>query len=449
MNILLISDQLSGNDKNIKLISWSEGRIEPSLNEFHIIVIDLSFPQTRTNLNAIKDTYLDLESKLTKSLIESDGIVLFIICGYEDKEIFNYKENIIIPEEGKYPGSLSGDQPDERTENVEKNKKTYEFLTKIDLQASDRIEFVPKGTRFIPPTNPTFKDYFKNVEQFFLTLTMDDTFEDMSPISKTAGVGNAYISFERRLDKGFIIFLPGYNPDKREAAFNSLLNICEVYFEKQQTVKNENEKAKFRGFIPEWVHKYRVDRHKHIPDEIERLKNEEECFDRICYLLYGKDYRLEEEVKLVFEEIGMDVKKSHRGESIDLICSLEDLSLEFFIEVTGTNHSINIESKKVGQVVDFKTKYPNKKVILLANTFCNLDLLERIKRDSFAEKVRNALTRLDILMLTTVDLYFLWKYVYEKKFTNVEALRLIQEQQGIFKVPEVLLPEILKKEEVN
>lgn len=450
MNILLISDQLPNKrSPGIDVVSWNEGKIKYSFNEYHILIIDLSFPKTWANLNPIKDLYLSLEGKLNKDLINKDGLILFVICGYEDKPIFNY-EFSEVPEEGeRYPGfSSSREEIDDIQENgkiINVPKNTYEFFKKIDLETFDRIEFTLRGNKFTKPANPYFRKYFDNVEYFFLTLPWDDSFTSISPISKAAGIGNALVSFERRLGKGFIIFLPGYC--QSNDAFEALLEICQIYYNKQQNAIYEERKRNDEFNIPQWVNEYKTDRHKAIPIEIDELEEEKKYFDRILYLLYGKHIRMENEVKLVLEDLGMTVLKTEKGESIDLIATLEEYSLEFFIEVTGSNHSVNIESKKVNQVIGYKAKHPEKKVILLANAFCNLHLTERIGKENFAEKVVDALGRFDILMMTTFDLYFLWKNVYKKKADKLYVLRLIENCREIFQIPQEYLPEELKLKE--
>ncbi|MBI5208296.1 MAG: hypothetical protein HY934_10995 [Candidatus Firestonebacteria bacterium] len=425
MNILIISDQFSnidsaGINEPLNFINWNDGEIGRSLNEFHIIIVDLSFPQSRTNLNSIKDRYKDMENKLNKELINNDGLILLVVCGYEHKELFFIEEN--------------------------EKRFTYQFLQKIDKETYEKFEFVPNGENFTTPTNPYFKGYFCNVKHFYLTINHDPLYENIVPISKTTGVGNVCTAFTKKSGNGFIILLPGYDLSKKEDSFKSLLKICRIYFEKQQNIIYEKEKAESESFVPEWVHKYKVDRHKNIPDEILNLEDEEKCFDRICFLLYGKDIGLEDEVKFVFEKLGMNVKKSEEGESIDLICTYKDIT--FYIEITGSNHSINIENKKIGQTIDFKSKNPNEKVILLANTFSNLDLEERVAKNNFTEKVINALNHNDILMLTTFDLYFLWKRVFDKCMTNEEIIKLIVEAKGEFQCPQDILPNELRKKEV-
>lgn len=429
MNILIISEHctketFSNAPQNvfIECMNWNSGKIESSFNEFHIVIIDLNY-STRTNFNAIKDLYLDIENKLNKDYLEEDGIIFVMICGCEHKEIFDYKSD----------------------DKNEIGKSTYELIKKIDQDTYEIIDFMPKGTKFLNPTDSIFYDYLTNVNSFVVTLRVPinppPLFDRISPKAKTAGAGNVYIVFERRVGNGIIIYLPGYDINMKQSAFEALLSICDIYFEKQQSIRDKIQKDSFKTFIPEWVNKYKVTRHKAIPLEIGKLMEEQDYFDKVCFLLYGKDKELEDVVKLVLEDIGMKVDKSATGESIDLICTFANPPINIFIEVTGTAHSINLNSseRKVTQVMTYKTSYPDKKVILLANTFCNLDLDERKRMENFAERVEKSLTLLEILMLTTVDLFFLWKLVYEKRISTVDALQLIQEQKGIFKFPEGLL----------
>lgn len=437
MNVLIVSDHFTnenipeqGDDINTRCISWNDGKIKYAQSEFHVVIVDVSFSHSRANLDSIKGVYLDIENWLPK-LIKSEGFILIVICGYEDKEIFDF--DYVNEEENEdnqnYPGAFNTSASIHNRETEIRQKRTYAFISKIDENTYTLIDYVPEGSMFDPPVIPLFKEYFNNVEHFFITYP-DMTDISIKPISKTQGIGNAYISFEKRLKNGFIVYLPGYNYLRKQDAFAALMNICKLYFEKQMNRLNDAQKKDFESDVPEWVNNYKIARHVDLPSEIQKLNEEKEFYEKICFLLYGKDPSLECSVKLVFEDLGMDVSKSPEGESFDLICNLKEESLEFFIEITGSNYSSG--AKKVKQIMDFRYHFPDKKIILLVNSFCNLDLPERSKKESFPLKVINGLKPFDVLLLTTVDLYFLWKAVKEGDKKELEVLKLIQNSKGVF-----------------
>jgi hypothetical protein len=454
VNILILSDNFTKDSEpekaqniDIEYVTWTEERMGSFINEFHVVIMDLNFSSKRTTFSPVRDLYLYVENELKRKMIEEEGLVVVVICGHKDEKLFDYDilEEAEPGDSGKYrTGTYTEPEPQKKPGE----KRTYSFLSKIDMDSYEVIEFAPIGRRYTPPDSKLFRDYFDNVECFYLTLPAENN-DNLSVISKAQGVGSRPVSFERRIGKGSIIYLPKYNSARKREAFNSLLKICQEYYLRQQNNIYEQARAKSKSEIPEWVQKYRTDRHDNIPNEINTLRKEEEFFDRICYLLYGKDERLEDEVGLVLSEFGISTKKATKGESIDLICSAETAGFEFFVEVTSSNRSVDI--KKVAQFLDIRRRYPDIKVVIVANAFCNLDLHERIDKDKFTEKMVNALAPFDVLMMTTVDLYFLWKGMYEKGLDKTEVLTLLRESKGIFEWPDGLSQryQLMKEGKVN
>jgi hypothetical protein len=196
MNILVISEQFANDsalNADIEFVNWKDGSIAAPMGEFNIVIVDVTFDKQKASLGSIKDVYLDLENKFDKRLISEKGLVVIVICGYEQKKIFDYEE-VVIDDSEKYP---SGELP-VKTKTKPSEKHTYSLLEKLDRNSYERMTFPPKGRRYAEPQKEIYKDYFRYAEHYFVSVP-DLQQDDFLPIAKTQGIGDECISFTRKM----------------------------------------------------------------------------------------------------------------------------------------------------------------------------------------------------------------------------------------------------------
>ena len=97
-----------------------------------------------------------------------------------------------------------------------------------------------------------------------------------------------------------------------------------------------------------------------------------------------------------------------KGATIDFTAKTDSMKLA--IEVTGVDDKIYKSSKKFGQILQYlPMKEENEKIVLLANTYKDIDVKERIGRENFTGTVREIADSNRFCLMTTMDLYFMWK----------------------------------------
>jgi len=351
-------------------------------------------------------------------------LVVIVICDFFNKEIFRYKDQ----------------------DGEEVIKYTYDFLMNILPSLRDKIQNLEGSCRTSPYSN--LKDYFENVDHYHVifNLTQNDLFENetLRSISRVDGIRKTPIAAKIEIGKGKLVLLPGFSTVKEKEMFQILFDLCKTYYQEQQNKLSESRISEDRENIPDWIENYKIERHKEIPSEIKKLKEEYEKYEKIQYLLYGTGKQLEQSVKLVFEELGMKVDEKKPGDPVDLIATCETIKL--VIEVTGSEHRIKGDTRKIRQTVQYQLQgKEEEKIIVIANTYKNLDLVDRKGMENFTEQVRKVLEGTGVAMITTMDLYFLWKAVFEGKLTKREVIKQIHSCKGVFSLENQYLPAKLRK----
>lgn len=149
---------------------------------------------------------------------------------------------------------------------------------------------------------------------------------------------------------------------------------------------------------------------KKIQTEIVGLQSEVEKLDHFRDLLCATGENLERIVQKALSDTGISTQKAPEGFPVDL------LSEQVAVEVTGIKGSVSVGSEKVNQIARFKESFQNReKVILVANTFMDLNPSDRKGRMNFTDEVKNYLNAADVCYMTSKTLLELWKDIKRSK----------------------------------
>ena len=273
-----------------------------------------------------------------------------------------------------------------------------------------------------------FQDYFKNVNEYYVHWRSPISAKTIAVIADTELV----IAAEYSIGKGKVVVLPppSYKETVVHEVIPSLYNMARKYYEDMQ-------KRIFVGDEPAWVEKHKTQEHLQIIEDIENLERSKQELDMITYLLYGTGDELVDSVKLTLEELGLEAEKTPLGATIDLTARNTDETVKLAIEVTGTTDKIKKESKKVSQAWTYflEKEDEQEKLVLMANTYIHLPVEDRSGKLHFTPDVENKFTVNSALLMTTADLYFLWKDVQEQIRSADEVLKLLYESTGLLKIP--------------
>ena len=277
-----------------------------------------------------------------------------------------------------------------------------------------------------------FQAYFEHVDAYFAYWIAHSPTTCEKTIA-VIGDTELVIAAEYSIGRGKIVVLPPplYNESVAHLIIPSLYNMARKYYEDMQ-------KRIFVGDEPPWVEEHKTQEHLQIQEDIENLEGRKQEFDMITYLLYGTGDELVDSVKLTLEKLSLEAEKTPPGATFDLTARNTDETIKLAIEVTGTTDKIKKESKKVSQAWTYsleKEDEEEEKLILIANTYNGLSVEDRSDKLHFTLDVENKFTSINALLMTTVDLYFLWKDVHEKKRNADEVLKLLYKSTGIFAIP--------------
>ena len=210
---------------------------------------------------------------------------------------------------------------------------------------------------------------------------------------------------------------------------SSLIAVSRRYYERSQ-------RRIPIGDTPEWLNAYLVTHAKELDVQINKLTDEKEKYDKIAYVLYGTDDELESSVLLLLKELGLDVEQQPHGANIDLKAHNTNLNIGFSIEVTATKDIIKKDSRKIGQAWQYLnertgTSEEKDRLVIVANTQYHLDPQDR-KKESFTQEAVNLLKPNGVLMITTTQLYDLWKDIHNKLKSAEAVVQDLYSRCGLF-----------------
>ena len=309
------------------------------------------------------------------------------------------------------------------------DKRIHEWLGSLNIYPKvafgNNIQLTQHGKAQV------FQDYFKNVNEYLAVwITADKRISE----KRIAVIGDTelVIAAEYSIGKGKIVVLPAplYDENLLHEVIPSLYNMARKYYEDMQ-------KRIFVGDEPPWMLEHKTQEHLQIIKAIENLELRKQELDMITYLLYGTGPELEDSVELTLEKLGLEVKKAPPGANIDFTARNADETIKLAVEVTGTTDKIKKASKKVSQAWTYSLKKEDEeeKLVLMANTYIHLPIEDRSDKLHFTPDVENKFTSITALLMTTADLYFLWKDVHEKKRNADEVLKLLYESTGVLEIP--------------
>ena len=169
-------------------------------------------------------------------------------------------------------------------------------------------------------------------------------------------------------------------------------------------------------------------------NSIKKEKSKRSRFQKIDALLYATNKTLEKAVMLVFEDFDLNVEKADPGANKDLIVKDNSGNI-LLVEVTGVKGKINSQSRKMAQLMDLVLeKRSDEKIVLIANTYREKEPAERSGDEHFTEKVKNLCEKIGICLMTTVDLFYLWKNVLEGKKTPEQVIDTVLATSGVYKI---------------
>jgi len=303
----------------------------------------------------------------------------------------------------------------------------YEWLThlRVELQDNIGVDIKPSGSGLAL----AIQEYLKYAPIYWQIVTKPES----TPKSRLAVVDDTEIvvGLEHQVNNGTLVILPPPNldPDNYHMAMSRLLEVARRYYDRSQ-------RHIPIGDTPEWLDAYLVPHAKELNDKISKLTDEKEKYDRIAYVLYGTEYELETSVALLLKEFGLDIEKQPRSANVDLKARSPKLNTGFALEVTGTKDVIHKDSRKVAQAWQYLsdrvgTAEQKDRLVIVANTQYHLDPKKR-KRESYTPDIAKLLGDNGVLMITTLQLYELWKVVYEGSRSADDVVQELHGNYGLF-----------------
>lgn len=240
------------------------------------------------------------------------------------------------------------------------------------------------------------------------------------------------VGLEHQVGKGMLVILPPPIIDTNTyiLVMFGLVDLARRYYGKMM-------RRIAVGDAPDWLGQFLVPRAKALEEQIHTLADEKAELDRAAYVLYGTGDELETSVSALLQRLGLTVDPQPPSANIDLKARHPMLGLGFAIEVTGTKGTIQKDTNKIAQAWQYLsersgTPEENDRLIILANTQCHLNPNER-RDDAFTPNVVNLLADKGVLLMTTFQLYVLWKSVYEGRLSADDVIRNLHGKSGLYR----------------
>ena len=238
------------------------------------------------------------------------------------------------------------------------------------------------------------------------------------------------VGFEHSIGKGTLVVLPPpfIHDEDYYLSMSRLVDVARRYYERAQ----RNIPV---GDSPEWLSEHIVPDAKTLDEQIQKLTADKSEYDRLSYVLYGTGDDLMHSVALLLEKFDLEVKIQPPGANIDLKVKHHGLNIGFAIEVTGTKGIIQKDSSKIAQAWQYLkdrtgTSEENDRLIIVANTECHLNPNQR-NRKTFTPDVLKLLGD-NVLLMTTLQLYDLWKEVHAKRRSAEDILQELHRKSGLY-----------------
>lgn len=420
---LVLSDKLRPDENwldvvmkgDVNVHEWIEYPNIPRASDYEVVVLDMEIPHE----NEYGGAFLGLIREI-EILLESGGVV---ICLNHFTKHTNYSTHY---NPKKSPLKKSQVISVERYQRREMN---YDWVFDDSLLSALNVSQVDAkiGRHFsLISKDKILAEYFKGVTEYHKTIDNIRSRTDEegnflgyyvrvptlgafdTRIIAVAKVTKKPVACAMNISKGSLIFLPQSEAEPKTV-------IAQLYVIGKSEYEKNIERIEEYPSPPEWLDKYKTEQELKLEQKIEGLTNELEQrrlkhkrFEKIDVLLYGTGTPLETAVQRALEEMGCTVEKMEKGATIDLKAKID--SMKFAIEITGVDDKIYKNSKKFGQILQYlPIKEENEKIVLLANTYKDEDVRERLGRENFTKPVLDIAKNNEFCFTRTMDLYFMWK----------------------------------------
>ncbi len=186
------------------------------------------------------------------------------------------------------------------------------------------------------------------------------------------------------------------------------------------------------GEIPEWVNTVKFERLKELEAQREAINHEIEDLESYLPLLYADGDLLVSAVMKALMLIGLNAEKTERSYFVDILAETKDGTKKFGFEVTGITGPIKKDSIKLLQIAELVQREPNRKPVLVANTFKNMPIQDRQNKESFSRDAIDFLSKFNALLMTGWDLYRIAKNILEEKEPPELYIDRLYNESGIF-----------------
>ncbi len=309
----------------------------------------------------------------------------------------------------------------------ERGMRAFEWLRKLGIEIQDNIgeNLKPSGAGRVN----SIEQYLKTAQKYYQIVRKPDP-NPQTTLAVVDGT-NIAVGYQHKIGAGTLVILPPplLEVESYHLSMSRLMDVIRRYYER-------NQRQIFIGEVPEWLDSLRSPTAKALNKEIQKLAIEKSKYDQIEYVVYGTGEQLENSIELLLTEIGLTVERQPKGANIDLKAKYPKLGYGFAVEVTGTKGKIQKDSDKIAQSWQYLseragTPEEGDRFIVIANTQYHLDPTKR-QADSFTEPVVKLLGDHGVLLITTLQLYELWKEIFENRAKSEDVLKKLHESSGLF-----------------
>lgn len=317
---------------------------------------------------------------------------------------------------------------DFRSERLhERGMRSYEWLESFGMPLNANEGDNAKASQ--AGRSQVIQEYLSYAPKYYQIVKLENPLQ--SEILAVVDDTQIIVGISHAVLNGRLVILP---PPKLDGDFYilsmaRLLDVCRHFFDLMRRHIPVSD-------VPEWLDSFLVSDAKQIHENIEQLQLQKARFDLIAYALYGTGSELEESVKAILEDLGLEVDRQPPGANIDLRARHPPSGIEFAFEVTGTTGIVRKESNKVSQCwqhISDRASTPQEgdRLVVLANTECHLNPASR-RPEGFSQDVAKLLAPNGVLLLTAVQLYDLWKDVHEGKRMPEDVVNELFNSHGLY-----------------
>lgn len=452
MKKLVISDALEKKQRNIKgywktknidLCSWEES-LGVRLSDYGIAVLDLNLGKSSWEKGMFEGKQRDIYK-----MLDAGGVIVSLnhltrLTSFPLKE-YKYETNYhwfaefnpelvdinakpgknikLISEERLFKEYFKGVTQYHKTLTSIRDKGKFLFLFLKWKIFEDSIQLFQKFFP-LPPLNNI-------INMFRYTPNLFWYKGEAIAINEITGEPIANVVDVRR---GNLIFLPENTQSTPSSLIEKLCEIGEKYYEKNR------EKIGLPSEAPGWLEEYKTNQEKEIEkrisglkEQVNQLEGKKKKFEEIDVLLYGFGKPLQNAVQKVFESWDCEVTPTQPGATMDFKVKEPIKKLRFALEVTGIKDKVHKDSYKVSQALQYLTrKEKDEKIAILTNTYREKKIAER-PSENFTQPVIEIAENNEFCLMTTADLYSLWRVWLNEKRSKEEIIRSIFDTVGAYK----------------